>query len=197
MIASDKPSFEFYGNLGHYARIVHVACTLQSGTSGGPWLDARGRIVGQQSGIMSSDGVPVGVAFMAPVDAIGALLAAGKSARTPTLGMAVEETWQQERDLLAKYPPGTEGLFLRVLVVDGPAARAGLEDWDLIVAADGKPVRRVHELLEIVRKGEPGRPLTLQVRTPEGERVARQVKLGHLEAPWSESVPAARPTATP
>ena len=39
---------------------------MQAGTSGGPWLDRAGNVVGLQSGVMSLEGKPIGIAFLVP-----------------------------------------------------------------------------------------------------------------------------------
>ena len=48
-------------------------------------------------------------------------------------------------------PPEAEGLLIRDVAEDGPAARAGLASGDLIVAAAGQPVRSVDDLSSALR----------------------------------------------
>ena len=74
---------------------------------------------------MSTNGIPVGVAFAGLVGGVRRLLETQQSASTPSLGAAVEETWQQGRDVLDRFPPRTEGLVVKVLQADGPAAAEG------------------------------------------------------------------------
>lgn len=190
-VARDEPSFEHL-NAG-YVVVLALAANVPSGTSGGPWVDRQGVLVGVQSGIMSNNGIPVGVAFAGTAGAVRRLLETRQTAATPNLGAAVEETWQQARDFLDRFPPRTEGLVVKVLQADGPAARAGLKQWDLIVEAEGHPVRLPDELLRIVRQKKPGETLALTVLGPDGtgqRQVA--VTLGRLEAAWPESPLAAK-----
>lgn len=186
MMARDEPTFE-YLNAG-YVLVLTVAANVPSGTSGGPWVDRHGALVGVQSGVMSNNGTPVGVAFAGPAGAVRRLLETRQSAATPNAGLAIEETWQQQRDFLDRFPPRTEGLVVKVLQADGPAARAGLKQWDLIVEAEGQAVRLPDELLRIVRSKKPGEALSLGVLGPDGtgkRQVA--VTLGRLEAAWPET----------
>jgi S1-C subfamily serine protease len=185
MVARDDTTFEYYGDQHRYIEVVHVAANVQQNNSGGPWMNHRGEVVGLQSGMFSLHGVPVGVAHMIPVAAIRGLLKNRRSAATPTLGAAVEETWQQQRDFLNRYPPRTEGLVVKVLQNESPASRAGLKQWDVIVAADGQKVRLPDELLRIVRGKQPGQALKLDVLGPDGagSREAT-VSLGKLENGW-------------
>ncbi len=191
MVARDEPTFE-YLNAG-YVVVLAVAANVPSGTSGGPWVDRQGALVGVQSGIMSNNGTPVGVAFAGTAGAVRRLLETRQSASTPNLGAAIEEPWQQGRDFLDRFPPRTEGLVVKVLQADGPAARAGLKQWDLIVEAEGQAVRLPDELLRIVRQKKPGETFVLTVLGPDGtgkRQVA--VTLGRLEAAWPETSSAAK-----
>jgi S1-C subfamily serine protease len=185
MMGRDAATFEFLGDW--YVEVLHIAATAPSGTSGGPWFNRRGELVGIQSAVMSSNGIPVGVAFASPLTAIRKLLESRRTASTPTLGAAFEETWQQAREVLSRFPPQTEGLVVRVLRDDGPAARAGLKQWDVITQADGQKVRLPDELLGLVLRKKPQDSLTLDVLGPDGTG-SRQVTvtLGRLEVGWPD-----------
>ena len=185
IVACDEPSFEHLNAV--YVSVLTLAANVPSGTSGGPWVDRQGTLIGVQSGVMSTNGIPVGVAFAGLVGGVRRLLETQQSASTPSLGAAVEETWQQGRDVLDRFPPRTEGLVVKVLQADGPAARGGLKQFDLIVAFEGQPVRLPDEFLRLVRQKKPGESVTLTVLGPDGtgnRQVA--VTLGRLEAGWPE-----------
>ena len=183
MVASDRPVFEYYSS--RYVEILHVSATLQGGTSGAAWFNRRGEVVGQQSAVMSLNSVPVGITDMIPVEAIHALWKTKKTASTPSMGMAVEETWQQDRKLLERFPPQTEGLVVRVLEKDRPAERTGLKQWDVVVAADGQKTRLVDQLIGLVRRKQPGQAVKLTVLGPDGTGTREvTVTLGRLEVGW-------------
>jgi S1-C subfamily serine protease len=113
------------------------------------------------------------------------LLQTQRTAATPSIGLAVEETWQQPPDVLKRFPPRTEGLVVKVLKKDGPGARAGVRQWDVIVAADGQTVRLPDELLRIVRGKAPGDTLALTLLSPDGAGTrSAAVRLGSLEVGW-------------
>lgn len=188
MVAHDETVFGYYTN--KYIETIHIAATVQGGMSGGPWFNRQGEVIGMQSGVMSQNSIPVGVANAVPVDAIRSLLQSRRSTATPTIGAALEETWQQQRDFLDRFPPRTEGLVVRILQKDKPAARAGLKQWDVITAAEGKRVRLGGELLRIIRGKKPGESLKLTVLRPDGAGTYEpEVQLGKLEVGWPEAAP--------
>jgi serine protease Do len=182
-VASPTTTFEYYAE--HYVEIVHFAAMVPMGMSGGAWLNSRGRLVGMQSGVMSQNSIPVGIAFVAPLDAVRAFIRGHESAATPTLGLAVDELWQQDRKTLDRFPPDKEGLLVTGLQEDGPAARAGLKRGDLVVGADGKKVRLSADLLRIVVGKKAGDSLELIALGPDGTGERKlSAKLGMLETRW-------------
>ncbi|MEE8452883.1 MAG: S1C family serine protease [Thermoguttaceae bacterium] len=184
-VARDNTVFGYYTE--RYVEITHIAATVQGGTSGGPWLSEQGEAIGLQSGTISLKSVPVGIANVIPIEPIRALLKSQRTTATPTMGAAIEETWQQQRDFLDRFAPRTEGLVVRILKSDGPAVRAGLKQWDVITAADDQPVRLSGQLLRIIRAKQPGDSVKLSVLGPDGTgRREVTVRLGKLEAGWPQ-----------
>ena len=185
MVAREGASFEYYADPPGYVRLMHLAATVQGSSSGGPWLNPQGEVVGVQSRTMSLSGAPVGVAYMSLADAARKLLKTRQTAATPTLGAALEEAWEQDHAFWDRFPPRTEGLVAKSLQADGPAARAGLKQWDVITAAAGQKVRLRDELLRLVCARQPGETLLLSVLRPDGAGTAEiPVVLGKLEAGW-------------
>lgn len=169
MIARDTPSFEYLGSLSRYERVVHISGASPQGTSGGPWLDSAGRVVGIQSGVMTNRSVPVGIAYAAPLDAIRSLVATRADRVTATAGVAIEELCEQPAEFIARYPAGTEGL--RVTILFEPAQSAGVQRDDLIMRADAQATPLRDDLIGYVRARRPGETVTLTVR--RGDAVLR------------------------
>jgi S1-C subfamily serine protease len=101
MVARDLPTYEYMPDLHRYISIVHLSAPSPAGTSGGPWMNERGEVVGVQSGMMTSRGNHVGIAYMSPLPAIQALVRRGVDANTAWAGLAVEELWEQPRDFIS------------------------------------------------------------------------------------------------
>ena len=90
-----------------------------------------------------------------------------------------------DREFLRHYPPRTEGLVVTVLEKSKPAKRAGLKQMDLIVAADGQPMRETGQLVRLMLRKQPGKSVKLTVLRPDGGgRRDVTVTLGKLEADW-------------
>ncbi len=69
------------------------------------------------------------------------------------------------------------GLVVMRVAPDSPAAKAGLEEDDVVLAVDGKPVRTIEDMRRALAGTKPGQELTLKVLKP-GKRVELKVTLG-------------------
>ena len=136
----------FRGPRGRRIRgsIEHTA-PLPRGSSGGPLVDAEGRLVGLNS--VRIDG---GLILALPADAAlrerAAALARGESPARPRLGVAIAPPHVARRLRRAVGLPERDGLLVRWVEGGSPADTAGIEKGDLIVAAGGQPVASVDDL---------------------------------------------------
>ena len=182
-VAAPGTAFEYFPEQKDYVEVAYIAALMQRGTSGGPWLNSAGEVVGIQSATVTTNDVLLGIAFMSPADFIGSLLDTLHDAATPTLGLRGDELWQQDHAFLAKWPSALKGVIVGALNQDGPAANAGVKLMDIITAIDGRRVNKVRELLLQIRSRKPGDKVTLEVRTlGEAKSVRREVILGCVEA---------------
>ena len=128
--------------------IEHTA-PLASGSSGGPLLDGSGRFVG-----LNTNRIGEGFYLALPADA--ALhervesLATGASVERPRLGIAIAPAFVARRMRRSVGLPDRDGLLVRGVEDDSPAARAGITRGDLIVAVAGTPVTDSDELLDAI-----------------------------------------------
>jgi serine protease Do len=131
--------------------IEHTA-PLPRGSSGGPLVDAEGRLLG-----LNSIRVEGGLILALPADAAtrrrAEALAAGTGASRPRLGLALAPPRAARRMRAAVGLPERDGLLVRGVVEDSPAGRAGLERGDLLVAAAGKPLSSADDLFDALDEG--------------------------------------------
>jgi S1-C subfamily serine protease len=166
-VARAEPTFNYYANHKWITRCYLAAAPSPPGTSGGPWLDERGRVAGNQSGYINTGTSPAGIALLAPPEAIGRLVAERRADPSPSLGCGVEELWTQSTGFIKRLPAGLQGLVTIPVVSNGPVARAGLNKENVISKADGHPLRVTSDLLPVLDAHRPGEQVELEVWTPE------------------------------
>ena len=104
-------------------------------------------------------------------------------AATPDAGFWVDQLWERDAEFLKKFPAGTEGLAVSGVRQDGPAAQAGIEPGEVVIAAEGRKVVRIQALLEIIRAKRPGERLQLTLlRAGAAEPLQRTLTLDRAEA---------------
>jgi serine protease Do len=173
-IARQRETFEYLSDEGYYLRTVHLSAPSPVGTSGGPWMNWQGQVVGLQSGLMKDDAAPVGIAYMAPLDALLALVARGKNAQTMTIRVGFEEMWEQPHEFLTRFPQRTEGVVAARVRGGGPGALAGLKERDVVTHVDAEKISLRDEMMRRVRRTAPGATLRFTVLRP-GEAKAVSV----------------------
>jgi S1-C subfamily serine protease len=149
--------------------VVQHTAPLNPGNSGGPLVDTRGRVIGVNTAIIA---MAQGLGFAVPANTarwvVGELLAHGQ-VRRRWLGIsgttiALPRTLVRELDLVAD-----EAVEITEVAASSPAARAGLQAGDAIVAAAGRVTTNVDELTRVIGLVPAGEPLTLEVL--RGERL--------------------------
>jgi len=147
--------------------VEHTA-PLLPGSSGGPVLDAEGQLLGINTHRLGEGfylAIPADQALRSRADA----LAQGETAAPPRLGVAIAPGRVARRLRRAVGLPDTDGLLIREVVEDSPAARAGLTSGDLIVAAVGQPTPTPDDLFDALAAAQ-GETIELTVVRGTDER---------------------------
>ena len=134
--------------------LEHTA-PLLPGSSGGPVLNAAGQLLGINTNRLGEGfylAIPADEALRGRADA----LARGESPSSPRLGVAIAPGHVARRLRRSVGLPDTDGLLIREVIDDSPAARAGLARGDLIVAAGGQPVRTPDDLHDALQAAQAG-----------------------------------------
>lgn len=148
--------------------IEHTA-PLPRGSSGGPLVDADGRLLGVNT--VRVDGglilaIPADATMRERVDA----LAKGEQPRTVRLGVAIAPPRVARRLRRAVGLPERDGILIRGVEDDSPAARAGLERGDLIVAAGANDIAGLDTLYEALEAARSDGTLQLRILRGTEER---------------------------
>lgn len=148
--------------------IEHTA-PLLPGSSGGPVVDAAGRLLGLNTHRLGEGfylAIPADAALAARVEALGR----GEAPSRRRLGIGVAPARVARALRRAVGLPEVDGVLVRSVEEGGPAARAGIAEGDLIVAAGGEPVTTADALGAVVEAAAGTVELTV-LRGAEERRV--------------------------
>ncbi|MGE3930531.1 MAG: S1C family serine protease, partial [Hyphomonadaceae bacterium] len=149
------------------ADVIQTDAAINPGNSGGPLLDSAGRVIGVTTAIFSPSGAYAGLGFAVPVDTVARvvpqLIASG---RAPVAGIGILAADQAVAARL-----GVEGVLIWQTANGGPAAQSGLRGTnpnagllgDVIVAAEGRPVRRLADLTGALDRAGVGEEIDLTI----------------------------------
>jgi S1-C subfamily serine protease len=181
-------------NLFAIEGVIQTDAPINSGNSGGPLLNAAGRVVGVNTQIVTAGSSGnIGIGLAVPIDTVkdvaGQLIDHG-SVEHAYLGV---ETQEIDEDIAAELGlPVKRGLLITRVLPGTPAERAGLRGgtepvlvegttWivggDIIVSADGTELRTQAQLLELIAERNPGDTMTLRIYR-DGEQQTVDVELG-------------------
>ena len=160
-------------------RLIQTDAAINPGNSGGALINMNGEVIGINSIKISQSGYE-GMGFAIPIDTvkevIEELMAHGEVIR-PALGVTmlgeIDEAVADYNHLAVDYG---------VLVVpqqNGPAAKAGMQQYDIIIALDGVKITSTYELQTELFQHKPGDTVKVTV-SRNGQEVECSVTLGKL-----------------
>ncbi len=166
--------------------VIQTDAAINPGNSGGPLLDSAGRVIGINTAIVSPSGAYAGIGFAVPVDVVNRIvpqIISGQQIEKPGLGISLMD------DSFARRL-GVEGVLFHEVVPGSAADKAGLRPTyqdnrrrivvgDVIVGADGKPVRNSSDLYRVLDNHKVGDALDLTI-VREDRQVEIQVILQAL-----------------
>jgi S1-C subfamily serine protease len=160
-------------------RVLQTDAAINPGNSGGPLLDAAGRVIGINSQIATGGGNGnVGIAFAVPVNTAKQVIPQLKSSGTVQraylgiTGRTIDESMAR-LNLAAD-----RGVLVQEVQPGSPAAKAGIRGGDVtgtfdgsdialggdvITKVDGRTVKAMEEVAEIIDSKEPGDSVTIEV----------------------------------
>src|SRR5690606_22161908 len=125
-------------DLGYF---IQTDAAINPGNSGGALVTTDGRLVGINTAIYSRDGGSVGIGFAIPANMVKTVIAAegngGKLVR-PWIGASGQPVTQDLAHGLGLAGP--VGVGVNDVYPGGPAAKAGLDVGDVVVAINGRDV---------------------------------------------------------
>jgi serine protease Do len=157
--------------------LIETSAAINPGNSGGPLVNLAGEVVGITSAKVAQVGVE-GMGYAISIDTalpiIQELVNKGYVTR-PWLGVGlytVDQLVVRQLRLSIDY-----GVLLVQVVADAPAAKAGLEEGDVIIGIDGKEVRDVQEFTRILHSSKIGQPLEIKYWRNDSEHTTTVIPI--------------------
>lgn len=168
---------------------IQTDAAVNRGNSGGPLVDAEGRVLGINSQIESTGGGGEGVGFAVPVDTIkrslDQLRRRGKVSYA-YVGVSSTELYPQLARRLDI--PVERGAFVQEVTPDSPASRAGIRGGsrtvrfqarafrtggDVITRVGGRPIREESDLSRAIEARRPGETVEVEIYRGDDRRTLR------------------------
>ncbi|PYS27069.1 MAG: hypothetical protein DMG11_17610 [Acidobacteria bacterium] len=170
------------GGLGieDYEDFIQTDASINPGNSGGGLVNLRGELIGVNTAILSPSGGNLGIGFAVPSNMVretmDQIIKTGKVTRG-YLGVGIQNVTPELASALKLGD--RKGALVGDVDPDGPAARAGLQQGDLIIEANGKPIEDSRELRLLISSSAPGTQFNLRV-LHDGQPRNVTVTLGEL-----------------
>jgi Do/DeqQ family serine protease len=153
-----------------YEDFIQTDASINPGNSGGALVDLRGRLVGINTAILAPGGGNIGIGFAVPVNmarrVMDQLVRYGEVKRG-RIGVAIQDLTPDLAQAMST--PHTTGAVIARVEPDSPAARAGLRSGDLVVSANGVPVRSGTQLRNVIGLSGVGSAVDLRINRKGSE----------------------------
>lgn len=172
---------------GPFNRHWMLSFATHPGLAGGPVIDSRGRVIGMAT--YNRNG-PESLGLMLPSDRIQAavqqILKTGKVQRA-WLGIVPRNLASVDELDHVRTEDIKAGVLIENLIVDGPAAKAGLQIGDLIMKIGSNPVQRVGQIQDFLAKRKGGERVELRIYRSKKGPVTITVEL--TDIPSAQDLP--------
>jgi serine protease Do/serine protease DegQ len=192
--ATGRTELGILDDVAGYEDFIQTDAAINMGNSGGPLVDAKGRLIGLNSAIISPSSGSIGIGFSIPANLAASIMRSlvengGKVVRG-YLGVG-GETLTAERAEAAKLPRETRGVVVVEVAAASPAAKAGLRNDDVITAVGGHTIASLQDFRLTVSQMAPGSDVVVKLYH-DGKADTRTVRLAKLEETLDELLPGVR-----
>ena len=165
---------------------IQTDAAINPGNSGGALVDIDGRLIGINTAILSRSGGSQGVGFAVPADlarnVMHSLIAYGHVTRS-YLGVMIQDVTPALADEFKLKD--AKGALIGEVTPDSPAAKAGLQNGDVVLKFNGKTIGDRHNLQLTVADTKPDSTVPVEILR-NGEKKTVDVTVKQL--PGSEQL---------
>lgn len=180
-----------------YVDYMQIDAPINRGNSGGPTFDLAGNVIGVNSAIFSPTGGNVGIGFAIPANTangiVQQILRNGRVSRG-WIGVSIQPL---DRDIANSL--GLEearGALVASVTPDGPAARAGLQQGDVILTFNGQQIENSRDLTQRVGSTAIGNNSRVEILR-NGRRQTLNLRLAERPSEQQLASTNPAPNATP
>ena len=149
---------------GAYDRYIQTDAAINMGNSGGPMFDLDGNVIGINSALISPTGASVGIGLAIPAELAKPVIDSLRRGQRPErgyLGVGLQPLDENIAESLGL--PKDRGEIVRSVQPGTPAAKAGLQQGDVIVRVNGRDVNPDQTVSYLVANASVGTRIPLEV----------------------------------
>jgi len=168
-------------NAGPYDDFIQTDAAINRGNSGGPMFNIDGEVIGINSAIYSPSGGSIGIGFAIPSNLARNVIEQLRNSGTVKrgwLGVRIQTVTDELAEGLRLGE--ARGALVASVTEGGPAEAAGIEQGDVVIEFDGRPVPDMRRLPRMVAETPIGKAVDVTIWR-KGERKEVKVQLGELK----------------
>jgi len=171
---------------GAYDRYIQTDASINMGNSGGPMFDLNGNVIGINTALISPTGGNVGIGFAIPAEQARPVIEALQRGQRPQRGYIGVGLQPLDENIAAALGiPKNRGELIRSVTPGGGAARAGIQQGDVVVTVNNHPVTQDESLAYLVAQQPVGSKIPVEIFR-NGQRRVVTVTVG--ERPTDEEL---------
>ncbi len=145
-----------------FQHLIQTDAAINLGNSGGPLCNINGEVVGINTAIvMGANSIGFAIPINTAKTTVPLLISQGKVTRG-YLGVSIDDA-KNYSDVNTLGLPDEDGAVVRQVQPDTPAAKAGMQTYDVIRKVNGEPIKNASELVRRISAFPPGTTVKLEV----------------------------------
>ena len=164
--------------VGAYDRYIQTDASINMGNSGGPMFDLNGNVIGINSALISPTGASVGIGLAIPAELAKPVIDSLRRGERPQRGYLGVGLQPLDENIAASLGlPKDTGEIVRSVVPGEAAARAGIQQGDVIVRVNGRDVNPEETVSYLIANTQVGARVPVEL-IRDGRRQTVTVAVG-------------------